>query len=434
MFVGMGMSGEAHDDQTKIAWCNARETGAFSKDLLLGAVRASRPGDLRRLLVDSGDGPLLDLGDGAVQPLDQLYPRFLQLKPQGAGRTLLVVGSYPNSAEVRVLIDTRRRVVLRVEQWNAGKLVSATALGDFVQASGAWFAGRIEKTDAEGRRTSLATHKFTALAPGDLDRQWKDELADRDQTQFLREPLPTLAEAKRAAAAGKATVEDELALLMHFQESQQWGRVLKCLANAEKLSGKPGMRWVRYNIFQLCLRHEELKKLLFDEAAQLAREKSEQGHLAECILGLASGSLEANEALSLMDLLRPVYQRLPPHQQGMKAWMQRRIEWLAWANRNVRGDAASQATGRAVPARLPVSDRVRLGPGRDGRARGGGRLAEPCALRPRLAGPRKKNPCETSIPPCSAPRAAARSCWTASGPGSGEIRACPGRTRSTWAC
>ena len=51
-------------------------------------------------------------------------------------------------------------------------------------------------------------------------------MADRDRTQLLRKPLPSLGDAKRAAAVGKATIEDELVLLSHFQDIQQWDRAL----------------------------------------------------------------------------------------------------------------------------------------------------------------------------------------------------------------
>ncbi len=317
-----------HDDQTKVAWCDAREIGAFSKDLLLGTVRQSRSGDVGRLTADLGNGTPLDLGEGAIRPLDQSYPIFRQITPQAGGQVWLVAGAYPGPREYRILIDTRRKVVVKVEQRNEGRLVATTTSGDFVQVAGAWFAGRIETTDAQGRQTSLVTQTITALGPGDLDRQWKAELADRDRAQLVRTPLPDLAKARRAAAAGKTTFEDEIALFLHFQQSQQWGRALEHFEKAEKLSGKPGMRWVRYNLLLLCRRHEELKKCFFDEAARIARAGGDRAFPADSILGPASCSLEADEMLALLDLLRPVYERLPAELQGMKTWTERRIDCL----------------------------------------------------------------------------------------------------------
>ena len=168
-----------------------------------------------------------------------------------------------------------------------------------------------------------------------MDRQWKQELADRDRAQLLRMPLPNLADARRAAAAGRATVEDEIVLLTDLQARKQWGRVLEHLEKAERLSGKPGMRWVRYNILQLCPDDERLKKCFCDEAARLARAGGDQAYLADSILGPASGVLKPGEALSLCDVLRPLFQRLPACRHGMKTWTQRRIECLVRADRGL---------------------------------------------------------------------------------------------------
>ena len=168
-----------------------------------------------------------------------------------------------------------------------------------------------------------------------MDRQWKQELADRDRAQLLRMPLPNLADARRAAAAGRATVEDEIVLLTDLQARKQWGRVLEHLEKAERLSGKPGMRWVRYNILQLCPDDERLKKCFCDEAARLAHAGGDQAYLADSILGPASGVLKPGEALSLCDVLRPLFQRLPACRHGMKTWTQRRIECLVRADRGL---------------------------------------------------------------------------------------------------
>ena len=96
-------------------------------------------------------------------------------------------------------------------------------------------------------------------------------MAIREQAQLLREPLPRLADAKKALAAGKATFEDQILMLLHFQATQQWDRVLGHLAEAEKLSGRPGMRWVRLAILSIARKAEEAKKRYFEEAESLAK-------------------------------------------------------------------------------------------------------------------------------------------------------------------
>ena len=101
-------------------------------------------------------------------------------------------------------------------------------------------------------------------------------MAIRDQAQLLHEPLPKLADAKQALAVGKATFEDQIVMLLHFQATQQWDRVLGYLAEAEKLSGKPGMRWARMSVLAIARKAEEAKKQFLDEAESLAKQAKPQ--------------------------------------------------------------------------------------------------------------------------------------------------------------
>ena len=167
-------------------------------------------------------------------------------------------------------------MILKTETTNQDKINGSTTFGNFTEVAGAWYAGRIETADADGRRTSTASQKFTSLAAGDFDRLWKQDLAVRDQTQLLREPLPKLIDAKRAQAAGKAAFEDHVVMLLHFQATQQWDRVLGYLAAAEKLSGKPGMRWVRIAVLPIARQAEKAKTRFLEEAGKLAGGPSSQ--------------------------------------------------------------------------------------------------------------------------------------------------------------
>ena len=96
------------------------------------------------------------------------------------------------------------------------------------------------------------------------------------RAQLLREPLPKLVDAKKALAAGKAAFADQMVMLLHFQATQQWDRVLAHLAEAEKLSGKPGMRWVRMSVLSIARKAEEAKKRFLAEAESLAKAPSPQ--------------------------------------------------------------------------------------------------------------------------------------------------------------
>ena len=65
------------------------------------------------------------------------------------------------------------------------------------------------------------------------------------------------------------------------------------------------------------------------------REGGDRAYLADSILEPASGVLGPDEALSLCDVLRPFFQRLPACRHGMKTWTQRRIECLVRADRGL---------------------------------------------------------------------------------------------------
>ncbi len=326
--------------QTYVSWANAKERGSLAGAMLLGRVRTSRPADLRQ--------PPLDLGTGTLSPLDLAYVGYsVKQNLEGEHETMLVL-KHPNLPrdEIRILVDTAMNVVLKTENialpspgsrlredgrgaGGEGKVTSATTFSDFVQVAGTWYAGRIETTDGNGRRTSLVTQKFSTLAAGDFDRQWKQDLAIRERAQLLREPLPKLADAKQAVAGGKATFEDQIVMLLHFQATPQWDRVLEYLADAEKRSGKPGMRWVRMSVLSIARHAEEAKKQVLDEAQSLAKLAKSQSSgnelaLADWLLNHANLALEANEQLRLLDALRPVYERQPAYLMTMKRWTESR--------------------------------------------------------------------------------------------------------------
>ena len=153
--------------------------------------------------------------------------------------------------------------------------------------------------------------------------------------QFLRLPAPSVAEAKKALAAGKAGFEDHFVLMLHFLRSQQWSRVLEHLQQAEKLAvGKPGLRWLHSAILDDSRRHEELRQRYQEDAGRLVKAPSANAYfLAEYIVGQSAHLLQANEMLALLDSLRPLYDKEPPHVQAGKRWQTQRVAYLSQAGR-----------------------------------------------------------------------------------------------------
>jgi tetratricopeptide (TPR) repeat protein len=310
--------------QTLVSWCDGKEYGIFSRAFLLGRLRASAPGDRQ---------PPLDLSDHSLTSLERTYAGYTPtLQPQGNDRTLLVLKQAASPLyETRVLIDTARHVILSIEHRHKGKVTTTARFDDFVQAAGSWWARRVETTDEDGKRLTLATQTVKTLTAEALAKQMQQELAGRNQVQLLRLPLPSVWQAKKALTAGKAGFDDHFVLLLHFSGSQQWPRALDHLQEAEKLAaGKPGLRWLRSAMLLDSRRHDELKKRYLEDAARLAKKAtaSDDYFLAEHVVGQSARVLPVNEMLALLDALEPLYKQQPAHVQARKRWLHLRTSHL----------------------------------------------------------------------------------------------------------
>jgi len=310
--------------QHTVRWCDERERGVFSKAFGLGRLRESIEADLGK--------PPLDFSGYCLKSIERTYQTYTtELKPQGDGRTLLVL-THPTDpqSQVHVLVDTERHVILSIEHRNEGRRTVAQRFEDFTEVAGGWWAGRIEHTDAEGRRTTLVIQEFKSLTEDAFAKRIERELADRGRVQFLQEPAISVLDAKQAEADGKARFDDHFTLLLHSAATQQWDPVLERLEQLESLAAdKPGMRWVRNAVLNAARRREELRTRLMEEAAALAKLSSGDYFLTEYVRSQASGVFGANEMLELLDVLRPVYERQPAHLHAMKTFKQQRMNYLA---------------------------------------------------------------------------------------------------------
>ncbi len=325
---------EGDGQPTLVQWCDGRQRGIFSRPFQLGRLRAAK--------AQEAHTPPAGGNDFSLTPLDEAYALYApKMEPQKDGQTLLVLQHTSSPFyETRVLIDTQRHVVLRLEHRQNGKPTAITRYDDFVEMGGCWWAGKEETTDAEGRVTSRLTRSVKSVAGDAFAKQMKDELAGRDAVLFLHMPAKTVAEAKRAVAAGKMTFDDAFTMLRYFAGSQQWTRAAEQMQRCEKLAaGKPGLRWLRDALTLASRRHEELCKRLLVEADRLAKAApadaagSDDLVLANHFIAQAWQVLQANEMLALLDQLKPIYARQPAHRQSMKYWQQQRLSALQQTGR-----------------------------------------------------------------------------------------------------
>ncbi len=327
--------------QTQVQWCDGQQRAVFQKGFLLGRSRPSVPADL--------ENPPVSLGGYTVQSVERSYPGYRVRIERGDDANVRLVLTQPSnpSFELRVTVDTQRWVVLRVEHVNDGSVTHTTVYDRFVQVGGAWWAARSETRDAQGRRTSESTEKLTALSADDFDRLYRAELALAEKVQFLHDPAGLVVDARAAVAAGKADFDDHFTLLMHAVYRQQWDAAMQRLAAAEAAAGdKPGLAWVRDALLLASRRREELKQRVLDRSAALAAAESatrEDLPLSEYLLNQAQQFLEANEFLSLLDVLKPVFERQDASVQAMQRWTEQRINQF---NRLGRSDEALELRGQ----------------------------------------------------------------------------------------
>ncbi|HEY1189503.1 MAG TPA: VIT domain-containing protein, partial [Gemmata sp.] len=308
-----------------VSWCDPKECGTFSTAFQLGRVRASNKEDLTH--------PPLELQDASVTALHVTHAHLVPtVETVAKDRALLVMKyKYDPDSEARALIDTERRVLLSLETRNKNAVTSRTRFADFVEVGGRWWATRIETLDEKGRRVALATQTVTAVPADRFAGRLAQELAGKGKVLFLASPLPTVADAKKHVAEGKATFDDRAVLALHFAATQQWARALEHFQEAETLAaGKAGLKWLRDSFLLASRRHDELRTRLIAGAAALVETQDTDARandffLAEHLAGSAAGVLQTNERLALDDALRKVYERQPAHVGAVKAWRARRV-------------------------------------------------------------------------------------------------------------
>ena len=267
------------------------------------------------------------------------------------GQTLLIFRSRDDGkSECRLLVDTKRNVVLLIENRYEGKTTTTLQFSDFVEVAGAWWATTVKSLDEKGRTTNVTHRKFARFDGDQYAQSMAKERAGREQVQFLRDPAETVLAAKKALTADKPSFDDQITLLMHFARSGQWNRAMEHLAAAEKLAdGKPGIRWLHYAVLKAARRNEELKGLLLAEADALAKATIDDMYLASHLLVQSSGILETNETLALLDALRPVYERQPAHLHALRGWKQQRAGYLSNAGRGSEATAIYRELAEGSP-------------------------------------------------------------------------------------
>jgi predicted Zn-dependent protease len=316
-----------------VDWCDGKERGAVNTAYQLGRVRASKPTDLAY--------PPLLLNDESMVPLHASASHSAKVEMIAKDRALLTLRDHRSRLyQIRYLIDTARRVVVSVEHLDRGKTTGITKFDNFIEVNGMWWATLSESFDDKNRKTASTKLVIEAVSEESYKERMAKGLESTRTALILKQPLPSVTEAKLAASTGKATLEDSAVLVLHFAQSQQWSKAKEHLAAFEGLAKErsPRAMQILKDAFQLASReHESLRVALMDQAKLLAELKSEPAGnrqaLADRLFGIASEVLSANEKLELWAALEKISLDQPAYLQAHKAWRQSRVGLLQDAGR-----------------------------------------------------------------------------------------------------
>ena len=318
--------------ETIVQFCDEEQRGRLSEAFLLGRLRASTKADLT--------APALSLSGSQLTALDETYRAYTASVKQRADDREMLTLVDPNNetAVIRVTVDTSRDVILSIAHRRDGKTTRTDRFKRFAEIDGVWWPRRVERYDGEGRMTSVTTQSFERLSSEDFASESRKLIARRPDVLFLRDPAPSVVQAKRAVADNKATLDDRMTLLLSECERQQWDKAQAQVDEIVRLAAdKQGARWIEYEILKISRRHEELKQRLLDEIDGLAASKTIDGdiyRLASHVRNRAAGIVSPSELIVIHDRLKPVYEAMPPHTLALKAWMVQQIGALRSAGQS----------------------------------------------------------------------------------------------------
>ncbi|MBS0206986.1 MAG: hypothetical protein JSS49_29270 [Planctomycetes bacterium] len=335
---------------TVVNWSNTVERGVFSQAFQVGRIRPAVEADRQELP--------LELDDWSLAPIHRSYrDQSARIEPAGEGQvTLIVVFTNPETDdedlpaapvhEYRVLIDTVRHVVLKIQDVYEGTPPHTKSFTDFVEVAGQWWPQTTTVVDPIGRKTSEIRQTVTLLAADPFQQRLNAELAGRSSVLFAgasilaRQPQPgddskparkhgtSVAEARQRVADGSATTDDRLLLILSECTKQNLAAAVAQVDALEKLAAdKPGTRWVRAFVWQALRENDLLRQQLLAEAQRLAPEpqtnstRDNERFLADTVRGMAFSVTGYPEFLELLTIIRPVYERQPVQTLALHDWL-----------------------------------------------------------------------------------------------------------------
>ena len=143
--------------QTTVHWCDGKEREVFNRSFQLGRSRKAVEAELA--------SPPINFEGFIHSSMESSFAGFkVTVRHPADGQTLLIFRSRGDGkSECRVLVDTKRNVVLSTENHYQGKTTATRQFGDFIEVAGAWWATTTKTLDEKGRVTCGRSQKFARL-------------------------------------------------------------------------------------------------------------------------------------------------------------------------------------------------------------------------------------------------------------------------------
>jgi len=297
-----------------LRWVDKGLRGVCDTVRLLGLQRKAEKGDVFSL-----PSPVNLYFDD----LEEIYKNYIpSIVKDGDSTVLKLTHKKQSSSEIHIAIDTKRCLIVSIAGMLKGETEWKTLFSEFEEVSGSYYPKKIEQMNSKGKINTATTISYKALEPEELKKAMEEELVVIDKAVLLKTPLPELIKAKKRHHDDKAGLEDLWLLINHFTYTEQWDKVNGYFTKLEKLAqNKPGLDWIRIELFSVQGKIEDMRKQIFEIAGRLNTEDSNgKMGVAISLYYMSLSRLQAVEVLKLLDILSPVMQAQDKRLLPMKKW------------------------------------------------------------------------------------------------------------------
>ena len=336
---------------SRLMWCDGEEYVAATLPFSLGWRRPAKA-------VEGTTSPI-SIGGFLLSKIADYYRDYeLTFAEDGPSRQRITARWVPpepgfgnTETVIRIVVDTARDVVLEIEFEYGGKRSNRTVFSEFVQVRGAWWPGRAEVLDAEGRKITETELSYRALDAEGIAIAAADAVAALEDTILFDRPIPAMDEARERAAAGRGDRGDLLALLLVDTALQRWDLAFRHQDGLDRLHpNAPGAEWLRLALEIQSRRHQSMKDRMVALAVRIAGDEGPEAiSQARYLVEQGPQGLQAHEVLEIMDRVAPVYAREPEWSTAHTTFGTNRTSWLRSAGRTDEADIAEAALVKRFP-------------------------------------------------------------------------------------